>query len=56
MAVYEINNGNLLRVSRMVGGKSRQTYFSLVNLNRKESAHARREAKALDDKWAESAT
>ena len=52
MGVYEINNDSMLRVARSVSGKARQTYISLVGLNKKQRAQALKEAKALDAKWA----
>ena len=53
MAVYELNDGQLLRVARSIDGKLEQRYFSLLGLNRTQQAAVRREAKALDKKWAE---
>ena len=53
MAVYEVNNGQLLRVARSIDGKLQQEYFSLIGLNKTKQKEVRREAKALDQKWAE---
>ena len=52
MAVYELNNGQLLRVARSINGKLEQRYFSLIGLNKSKQAAVRREAKALDADWA----
>ncbi len=53
MAVYELNNGQLLRVARSIDGKLQQQYFSLIGLNKAKQKDVRKQAKALDDKWAE---
>ena len=53
MAVYELNNGQLLRVARSIDGKLQQQYFSLIGLNKTKQAAMRREARALDKAWAE---
>ena len=53
MAVYELNNGQLLRVARSINGKLEQRYFSLIGLNKSKQAAVRREAKALDSEWAD---
>ena len=53
MAVYELNNGQLLRVARSIDGKLQQRYFSLIGLNKTKQAATRREARALDKSWAE---
>jgi hypothetical protein len=53
VAVYELNNGQLLRVARSINGKLEQRYFSLIGLNKTKQAAVRREAKALDNEWAE---
>jgi len=53
MAVYELNNGQLLRVARSINGKLQQEYFSLIGLNKTKQKEVRREAKALDQKWAD---
>lgn len=53
MAVYELNNGQLLRVARSIDGKLQQQYFSLIDLNKTKQREVRREAKALDQKWAD---
>ena len=52
MAVYEINDGKMLRITRSVDGVNKQTYVSLIGKSKKAQAQARREAKALDEKWA----
>lgn len=51
MAVYELNNGQLLRVARSIDGKLRQQYFSLIGLNKTRQRAVRKEAKALDEAW-----
>ena len=53
MAVYELNNGQLLRVARSIDGKLQQEYFSLIGLNKTKQKEVRREANALDQKWAD---
>ena len=53
MAVYELNGGNLLRVARSIDGKLEQQYFSLLGLNKTKQREVRKEAKALDQKWAD---
>ena len=53
MAVYELNDGQLLRVARSIDGKLRQQYFSLIGLNKTQQRAVRKEAKALDDAWSE---
>ena len=53
MAVYELNNGQLLRVARSIDGKLQQQYFSLLGLNKTKQKEVRKEAKALDQKWAD---
>jgi len=53
VAVYELNNGQLLRVARSIDGKLQQRYFSLIGLNKTQQAARRREAKALDKEWAD---
>ncbi len=53
MAVYELNNGQLLRVARSIDGKLQQQYFSLIGLNKTKQRGVRRDAKALDQKWRE---
>jgi len=50
MAVYELNNGQLLRVARSIDGKLHQQYFSLLDLNKTRQREVRKEAKALDEK------
>ena len=53
MAVYELNGGQLLRVARSIDGKLQQEYFSLIGLSKAKQKDVRREAKALDQKWAD---
>lgn len=53
MAVYELNDGQLLRVARSIDGRLRQQYFSLIGLNKTQQRQTRREAQALDDQWRE---
>ena len=53
MAVYELNNGQLLRVARSIDGKLQQQYFSLIGLNKTKQREVRKQAKALDGKWEE---
>ncbi len=53
MAVYELNNGQLLRVARSISGKLRQEYFSLIDLPKSKAREVIKQAKALDAKWAE---
>lgn len=53
MAVYELNNGQLLRVARSIDGKLQQQYFSLINLNKTKQKEVRKEANTLDKQWAE---
>ncbi|MCB1685269.1 MAG: hypothetical protein KDI31_12310 [Pseudomonadales bacterium] len=53
MAVYELNNGQLLGVARSIDGKLQQRYFSLIGLKRSQQAAVKREAKALDAQWQE---
>lgn len=53
MAVYELNNGQLLRVARSIDGKLQQEYFSLINLNKTQQRAVRKQAKELDQKWAD---
>ena len=53
MAVYELNDGQLLRVARSIDGKLEQKYFSLIGLNKTNQREVRRQAKALDEKWAD---
>ena len=50
MAVYELNDGQLLRVARSIDGKLQQQYFSLIGLNKTKQREVRKEAKALDEK------
>jgi len=51
LAVYELNNGQLLRVARSIDGKLRQHYFSLIGLNKTRQRQVFKEAKALDEEW-----
>ncbi len=51
MAVYELNDGQLLRVARSIDGKLEQEYFSLAGLNKTRARAVRKEAQALDEKW-----
>lgn len=53
MAVYELNGGQLLRVARSIDGRLEQKYFSLIGLNKTKQRGVRKEAKALDEKWAD---
>jgi len=53
MAVYELNNGQLLRVARSIDGKLQQEYFSLIGLNKTKQKEVRRQANALDQEWAD---
>ncbi len=53
MAVYELNNGQLLRVARSIDGKLQQEYFSLIGLNKTKQKAVRKGAKALDQAWAD---
>jgi hypothetical protein len=51
LAVYELNNGQLLRVARSIDGKLRQHYFSLIGLSKTRQRQVYKEAQALDDEW-----
>ena len=51
MAVYELNNGQLLRVARSIDGKLRQQYFSLIDLSKTRQKQVYREARTLDEEW-----
>ncbi len=53
MAVYELNNGQLLRVARSIDGKLQQQYFSLLDMTKTKQKEVRKQAKALDQKWAD---
>ncbi len=53
MAVYELNKGQLLRVARSIDGKLQQQYFSLIGLNKTKQKDVLKQAKALDQKWAD---
>ena len=54
MALYELNNGQLIRVARSIDGKLHQKYFSLIGLNKTQQRDVRKAAKAQDEAWAES--
>jgi len=51
LAVYELNNGQLLRVARSIDGKLRQHYFSLIGLSKTRQRQVFKEASALDEEW-----
>ena len=51
MAIYEINEGRLLRVARSVDGRLRQRYFSLSGLSVRQRREVWKQAQSLDDKW-----
>jgi hypothetical protein len=51
LAVYELNDGQLLRVARSIDGKLRQQYFSLIGLNKTQQRQVRKDAKGLDEAW-----
>jgi hypothetical protein len=51
LAVYELNDGQLLRVARSIDGKLQQQYFSLIGLNKTQQRAVRKDAKALDEAW-----
>ncbi len=53
MAVYELNDGKLLRVARSVGGVVRQQYFALAGHKPAQQKRLRTEARMLDEQWAE---
>lgn len=53
LAVYELNDGQLLRVARSIDGRLRQQYFSLIGLNKSQQREVHRQAKALDEEWRE---
>jgi len=53
LAVYELNNGQLLRVARSIDGKLRQHYFSLIGLSKTRQRQVYRDARALDEEWEE---
>ncbi len=53
MAVYELNDGQLLRVARSIDGRLRQQYFSLIGLNKTQQRQVRKDAMALDEEWQE---
>lgn len=53
MAVYELNGGQLLRVARSINGKLEQEYFSLIDLTKAKQKEVYRQAKELDQKWAD---
>jgi hypothetical protein len=51
LAVYELNNGQLLRVARSIDGKLRQHYFSLIGLSKTRQRQVYRDARTLDEEW-----
>ena len=53
MAVYELNDGKLLRVARSINGNLEQEYFSLIGLNKTKQKEVIKQAKDLDKSWAE---
>ncbi|MEM6710414.1 MAG: hypothetical protein AAF648_16680 [Pseudomonadota bacterium] len=53
MAVYELNDGQLLRVARSINGRLEQQYFSLIGLSKTAERAVRKDAAALDAEWAE---
>jgi hypothetical protein len=53
LAVYELNDGQLLRVARSIDGKLRQQYFSLIGLNKAQQRQVRKDANGLDEAWQE---
>ena len=52
MAVYQLNDGKLLRVARSINGTLEQEYFSLLGLNKTKQKEVLKKAKDLDNKWA----
>ena len=53
MAVYELNDGQLLRVARSVDGKLEQQYFTLLGISRTKQRAVRKQAEDLDQQWAD---
>jgi hypothetical protein len=53
VAVYELNDGKLLRVARSINGNLEQEYFSLIGLNKTKQKEVIKQAKDLDKSWAE---
>ena len=53
MAVYELNDGKLLRVARSINGSLEQEYFSLIGLSKTKQKEVLKQAKNLDKSWAE---
>ena len=53
MAVYELNDGKLLRVARSISGSLEQEYFSLIGLSKTKQKEVLKQAKDLDKSWAE---
>jgi hypothetical protein len=53
VAVYDLNKGQLLRVARSIDGKLQQEYFSLIGLNKTKQREVKKQAKELDQKWAD---
>lgn len=51
MAIYEINEGRLLRVARSVDGRLRQRYFGLNGIAKRQRREVWKQARALDDRW-----
>lgn len=51
MAIYEMNEGRMLRVARSVDGRLRQSYFSLIGIPKRQQREVRKQALALDEKW-----
>jgi hypothetical protein len=41
VAVYELNDGQLLRVARSIDGKLQQRYFSLIGLSKAKQRDVR---------------
>ena len=52
MAVYQLNDGKLLRVARSINGTLEQEYFSLIGLSKTKQKEVLKQAKDLDNKWA----
>ena len=51
MAIYEMNEGRMLRVARSVDGRLRQSYFSLIGIPKRQQREVWKQARALDEKW-----
>ena len=56
MAVYELNDGKLLRVARSINGSLEQEYFSLIGLTKTKQKEVVKQAKDLDKSWADKQT